>query len=346
MTEQQLNEYSIYMLREVARNVGVASPTSKKKQQLIKEILEITEGKKAPTEKTKQGRPPKNFGYSFADMIVQPKSTQLMFMQEQSNEDEQDGVVVSGYVEQVNLNTAYLWVKVGTEYCCYFIPAQIYNKLNLKFGDLVNAQIGVGEEKMMVKEVLSINGIPINKYDGKRKDFDKISHSMPNKKIPFESISAKGVGAMFGENVYLYGNNNNQNTSTIVEMLNGCGADKKIYINLSIAEKNKYFLNSIEGAELFVASIMEGPERARKIISLAIERAKRICENGENVVLFIDDVISLWSIDEINHNQVKKLMSITKNGGKKGSVSLFAIMSGDNELKVFEKLADKRIILN
>ena len=346
MTEQQLNEYSIYMLREVARSVGVESPTSKKKQQLINEILEITEGKRAPKEKTKQGRPPKNFGYSFVDMLGQPQSTNIFFMQEQQKSNSQEGDIVSGYVEQVNPNTAYLWVKNDTEYSCYFIPVQMFAKLNLKYGDLLNVELGVGEEKMMVKEILSVNGTPIKKYDGKRKDFEKIAHILPNKKISFLNSVGNEIGSMFGESIYLYGNNNNQNTETIIQLINNCTETKKIYINLSIAEKNKHFLNSIEGAELFITNIMEGTDRARKIISLAIERAKRICENGDNVVLFVDDVISLWSIDEASHTLVKKLMSLTRNGGKKGSISLFAIMSGDNELKVFEKLADKRIILN
>ena len=344
MTEKQLNEYSIYMLREIARSVGVESPTSKKKQQLVSEILEISEGKRTPKEKTKQGRPPKNFGL-FADVMSQPQSTQLLFKQDKQNNPEREGSIVSGYVEQVNLTTTYLWVKYDLEYCCYFIPAQVCAKYNLKFGDLISVQLGVGEEKMIVKEVLSVNNIPINKYDGKRKEFEKIVHAMPNKKITFKTAEL-GLEVQYGENVYFYGNNNTQYTVSIINVMNACDADKKIYLNVSIADKNKNFLNSIEGAEMFVANIMEGAERIRKIISIAIERAKRVCEEGGNVVIFVDDVISLWSVDELSHVLVKKLMSVTKNGGKKGSVSVFAVMSNDVELKLFEKLADKRIILN
>ena len=344
MTEKQLNEYSIYMLREIARNAGVESPTSKKKQQLISEIIEISEGKRAPKEKTKQGRPPKNFGF-FADVISQPQSTTLLFKQDVDKREEQVGNIVSGYVEQVNLNTAYLWVKYDLEYCCYFIPAQVYSKFNLKFGDLISVQLGVGEEKMIVKDILSVNGTPINKYDGNRKEFDSISHSMPNKKIVFKNAQPS-LDVQHGENVYFYGSNNTQNTVSIINVMNACDVDKKLYLNVSIADKNKNFLNSIEGAEMFVANIMEGSDKIRKIISLAIERAKRICEDGGNVALFIDDVISLWSVDESSHALVKKLMSVTKNGGKKGSISVFAVMSGDYELKIFEKLADKRIELN
>ncbi|MCQ2564441.1 MAG: hypothetical protein MJ152_01080, partial [Clostridia bacterium] len=62
MTREELNELSIFALRELARRAGVASPTSKKKEELIVGILDITEGRAMPNiAKTKQGRPPKNY---------------------------------------------------------------------------------------------------------------------------------------------------------------------------------------------------------------------------------------------------------------------------------------------
>ena len=74
MTEEQLNELSIFALRELARRTGVYAPTSKKKNELIREIIDISEGKKQPyIAKTKQGRPPKGIGYSFADILM-PKT--------------------------------------------------------------------------------------------------------------------------------------------------------------------------------------------------------------------------------------------------------------------------------
>ena len=45
MTREELNELSIFALREFARRTGVYAPTSKKKGQLIDEIIEISEGK-------------------------------------------------------------------------------------------------------------------------------------------------------------------------------------------------------------------------------------------------------------------------------------------------------------
>lgn len=349
MTQEQLNEYSIFALREIARRTGVTSPTSKKKDVLIKEILEITEGKKEPVGlKTKQGRPPKNFGYSFIDVFkpenshfAQSTNNGLVFKQETETFTTDEDNIVTGYVELVNANTAFLWVKKDLEFNCYLITPPFLVKYNLKNGDLVSVKLGTGEERMVSKEILSINACPITKYSNKRKEYSNIDHSEPKSKIMFDNDLK--LDLMHGQNLYLYGQDNNKNSSSLIQILNSCTGTRKIYINLSIAEKTKHNLLQVKGAEMFVADIMEGVEKSKKLIMLAAERAKRLMENGEKVVVFVDDVLSLWSIDEPDHMAVKKLLSITKNAGNKGSISVVAIMSNVSELRIFEKLADKRI---
>ena len=49
--------FGIYDLRTIARRLGVHSPTTKKKKQLIEEIKKIKSGKLKPVELSKVGRP-------------------------------------------------------------------------------------------------------------------------------------------------------------------------------------------------------------------------------------------------------------------------------------------------
>ena len=56
----QLYEMNIHALRNIAREVGVKSPTTLKKKALIDEILQMESGIKQPCMPTKTGRPPKN----------------------------------------------------------------------------------------------------------------------------------------------------------------------------------------------------------------------------------------------------------------------------------------------
>ena len=50
---------SIFQLRDVARKIGVASPTSKKKAEIIRDYMAICEGREAPAKNQRRGRPPK-----------------------------------------------------------------------------------------------------------------------------------------------------------------------------------------------------------------------------------------------------------------------------------------------
>ena len=59
-SREELDKINIYALRNVAREVGVKSPTSLTKQVLIEEILQIQSGAKQPVVQSKRGRPIKN----------------------------------------------------------------------------------------------------------------------------------------------------------------------------------------------------------------------------------------------------------------------------------------------
>lgn len=59
ITKEELNKLGIYDLRDVARKKGVRSPASKRKDQLITEIIDIQNGVQQPIFNNKFGRPTK-----------------------------------------------------------------------------------------------------------------------------------------------------------------------------------------------------------------------------------------------------------------------------------------------
>lgn len=61
-TKEELNEFSLYSLRELGREIGVKAPSTLKKEQLIEQILSVLSGKIEPTF-SMRGRPKlkKNF---------------------------------------------------------------------------------------------------------------------------------------------------------------------------------------------------------------------------------------------------------------------------------------------
>ncbi len=343
MLEEQLKELSIFALRELARNKGVNSPTSKKKDVLIKEILDITNGKKEPCQnKTKQGRPPKSFHYDFANMFQSQNefSRGLTMRQAGCEFTNANNLAVMGYVEILNSGSAFLWVNVNSVFVNYFIMPDLLTEFELKTGDKLHAEVGTAENDMIVKKILNINNIPFSKVLENRKNFYEIEYSIPNKQIKF-SNEFSGLNIKHGECTFLYGNNNNENTMIGINLLNSADVDYKIYINVSIAEKNKHFLSMLQGTETFVSNLTDNVETSKRIVRLAIERAKRLFECGESVLVLIDDMLSLSSVDGQDLEQTKNVVAITKNA-KKGSISTLAIMP-NKTIAVVEKLADNRL---
>lgn len=351
MTEQQLNELSIFALRELARRTGVYAPTSKKKGELIREIIDISEGKKQPhIAKTKQGRPPKDIGYSFDDILM-PKSHMnfaqetktYTFNQKKSDDLSDDIKTISGYVELLNNNTAFLWNRRDENYSKYFISENLVEKYGIKTGDKLLVEVSSAENQMIVKSVFNINDIPIMKYNRVRKNYYEVEHVEPKRSLIFDQEKYNIFDIKLGESVYLYGSDNKENTEIIIDLINSSQIQKKIYINVSIAEKNKYFLKKLKNAELFISSITAEMDSAKRLIVIAIERAKHLFEQGENVLIAVDDVLSLSGIDSTDLVLTKNLLSLTKCGRNAGTISLFAIMPADRNIRFFEKLVDKRI---
>lgn len=354
MTEEQLNELSIFALRELARQTGVYAPTSKKKGELIKEIIEISEGKKKPyVAKTKQGRPPKGLGYPLVNVLMSnnnsysnfPKfSNTITLNQEKAPFNYDDIKTLLGYVEILGNNTAYLWTIENYNYYNFYLPMHLVNEHNLKSGDKILAEIESADTQIVVKSIFNINDCPILKYDkDKRKDFYNVKNILPKHILEFNDEKFNQFNFKMGENIYLYGSNNNQNTLTIIDLLNSCKIKRKIYINISLAEKNKLLIDNLKDSELFVSNITDSIDKAKRIVALATERIKRLFENDEYVLVAVDDIMSLSGIDDENMPSIKNLVSLSKDSENAGAISLFAIMPADKSINLLEKLADKRI---
>ncbi len=346
MLEQNLNELNIFALRDLARRTGVNSPTSKKKEQLIQEIIEIVKGDKKPeVSKTKQGRPPKTFGYDFANVFTNDLKyensdnlSRQILNQDIPIDLDEGFLTVAGWLELVNNNSALLWVEKDFKNEIYFVPSEVLKNIQVKMGDRVVAEIHADDSSRVVKKVFSVNDCPVMQMQNKRVEYENLKHILPSRKLKFKNVDYQNLNLMHGENVYVYGTNNNNNTKKIIDMLNSCEIENKIYINVSIAEKNKIFIENINLVEKFLSLITDEIDVAKRLIGLAVERAKRILETGEDVLIVVDDLNSVMAVSE---DLMKNLVSITKENGK-GSITLICVMPNYSVNQV-EKLADKRL---
>lgn len=349
MNEKQLNELNIHALRELARTVGVNSPTSKQKNVLINEILSIAQGKQQPNKTTKHGRPPKGSVCDFSNLFTTTENTntlskQIVFKQDPSIYLDTDISTVEGYVEKIDNAVAFLWVQNKNDFSRIFLPSNILNKYSLRCGDKVVAEIAKEENQLIVKDVFNINNCPIVEFNFKRKNFEDIPAIMCKQVVGFNNEILNSYKIMKGENVYLYGLNSNQNTLAVVNYLNSCNIENKIYLNLSVIEKNKILFKDLKNAEMFTLNLVEDIDVSKRLFALVVERVQRILEQNEDVIIAIDDILTISSLSE-NHNQlIKALISLAKDT-KKGSVSIVSVMLNNNNA-MLEKFADKKLNLN
>lgn len=336
MENEDLNELSIFALRDFARKIGVKSPTSKTKAQIISEINDIKSGIKQPNFSLKrQGRPPKNNEIAFMDS--QPKHAiddfrNLVFSQPAVVFDNNSEVnVVDGYVEIVNRNSAVLWQYKNESYTCYYIPSEVCFISPIKTGDYVICELQMQDRQLVIKKVLNINGTPINKFEKSRADFNKIASILPEKKLELANLN---LNLLLGENVYIYGANSNINSKIAINLLKNCTNNTKIYINVAMLDKNLIYLEQLKNADLFVAKLTDKTEYINQILNLAIERIKRLVESKKNVAVVIDDLTTLTeSADFVQ--QAKMLLSLAKATKKYGNVTIFSIVDENSKYKKF-----------
>ncbi|HJD05352.1 MAG TPA: hypothetical protein IAB72_00535 [Candidatus Onthoplasma faecipullorum] len=347
MTKEQLNELSIYALRNVARKTGVEAPTSKKKEQLVNEILLIMEGKLSPhVAKSRQGRPPKNTGFPFAEAYGfgvdhSGFSNYLSFNQMQSDFVYDDMTTVLGYVDIDSNGATGVLFKDKDKYLRYILPTSLIDEYNLKTGDLVLVEIA---EQGVVKTIYEINGNLAKNFKAKdRKDFNDIKHVSISRVLSFKKDKFNKLNMKKGEIIYIYGSDNSNNTKMCVDLANSCDIARKIYINASITDKNISLLDELnQSVEVFTSKLLDEKKMTQFIVSLAGNRARRIVENGEDVVIIVDDIRTISALDTDEKNVTKTMLTLARDSKDSGSITIIAVMDKSPTLEVYEKLADKR----
>ena len=241
MLNEKLNELNIFALRDLARKTGVSSPTSKTKDELIKRITAIINGEEKPIEnKTKQGRPPKVFGYDYLGVLTDkaPISTKMSFNQDSVGYEACDVITVVGTLEITYNNSAILVVNQEGVNFKYFVPKDVMVNYNLKTGDKLVVEVDPDESKKIVSCIYNINGCPVSSFSNDRIDYEQIPHDQNVVEINLLE-NVEGLKINKGENIYAYGSSNKQNTNFAINVLNSVKIKNKIYLNISITEKNK-----------------------------------------------------------------------------------------------------------
>ncbi len=348
--ESFIRSQSIFSLRDMARELGVKSPTSLKKEDLIQQILGIMSGKTVPEmPKNRQGRPPKNKSKIFlsgesVDLYSEFDENQLekndkiqdnlwffcddMEGHAEYNEqyDYRDG---EGYIMAIR-DRQYLF---STDNCtdprkAILLPKSIELAYPFRAGDLV---------KCIYKNSETYQYKVVNKI----KNDDEILRDRPNYE-DIKRVETSKTAKTFLGNIKL--------GDRIVVKVDSLAGYKDKVATLKEELKDCYFVNlaldtlvedKYPKAENLRSFVGDSTKRNAFVVELAMDRVMRLVEDGKDVVLCINDLLKVvkyqnfmlgYGFGEVKSNSfvtafgLLKLAGAYKNGA---TVTVVAFMKND-----------------
>jgi transcription termination factor Rho len=299
---------TIAELREVAKEVGVKSVSKYKKNELVEEIK-----KSSPASIEKDG-------VVLRERIVEkpeveekpeekPQEKIQERVQEKPREQSAEAGTASGVLEIMEINN--FGFLRGSNYLTspddiYVSPSQI-RRFNLKTGDEVQGKVRIPKEGEKFKALLyveKVNGEDPEKAV-KRKSFDKLVPIYPDERIRLETFDGEPSMRMMdlispigkGQRGIIVAPPKAGKTTLLKQIAQSITKNCKEIklIVLLIDERPEEVTDmqrSIDG-EVIYSTFDEEPDHHTKVAYMVLERAKRLVEQGQDVVILLDSLTRL-----------------------------------------------------
>ena len=190
----------------------------------------------------------------------------------------------------------------------YVSQSQIY-KFKLKTGDFITGYVREPKSSEKFRSLLYIS--KINEYDletaMKRQSFEKLTPIFPNQKIILErqdSIAMRIIDLLSpigkGQRGIIVSPSKAGKTTLLKEVaLSIRDNNPDIHILILLIDERPEEVtdmkDTVEGdnIEVLYSTFDEAPERHKKVSEMVIERAKRLVEHGQDVVILLDSITRL-----------------------------------------------------
>jgi len=372
-------EMSLLDLRNVAKEANIKNITKYKKIELI-EIIEQN-AKKNDVVK---------------DIVNQDSINQPTMISHKKNINQLDsGITEEGILEVMQEGFGFLRTEnfLPGPKDLYISPPQI-RKFNLKTGDLVRGNIRIQKENEKFGAILyvtEINGIDPASYSSKR-SFETLTPIYPTEKINLE-ISQFDASTRFidllspigkGQRGMIVAPPKTGKTMLLKKIANSIikNHPEMHMIVLLIDERPEEVTDmqrSIKGKNIDVAysTFDEQPENHKRVTEMVLERAKRLVEQGKDLIILLDSITRLsraynltippsgrtlsGGLDPAALHMPKKFFGAARNIEEGGSLTILATAlidtgskmddvifeefkgTGNMELILDRKLSEKRI---
>lgn len=326
-TKEELETLHLTILREIGRQIGVRAPAAKNKETLAANIISIQSGKIKPVEQSKFGAPPKikpdvsefyekenykEYNDCVVDSRVELKSAGQEFRVEGVLEIQPSGY---GFLRAKNYENSSEDI---------FVSQPIIKKFNLRMGDKIEGMAKEGNESAApLQRVNLINGLSPEVFL-KRKNFDDLIPYYPTERVKLElkdeNPLAMRVVDIFcplglGQRGLIVAPPKTGKT-TLIKLI--AQSIEKNYKDLKLIllliderpEEVTDIMRSVSGEVVF-STFDENPEHHIRTAELVLNRAKRLVEDGKDVVILMDSITRLARA----YNNVVESSGKTLSGG-------------------------------
>ncbi len=382
-------------LKAAAKESGVKKITGLKKSELVALLMQSEQSKESHTEKkvVEKKEPEKRERIPDKRMQKTKEDGKNSFVPDASLDS---GKEAHGILEVMSDGYGFIRCEnyLPGENDIYVSPAQI-KKFNLKTGDIIigNQKIKTDKEKFAaLLYIKKINGYSLEEAM-KRKSFEELTPIFPNERISLENENSHGISLRIMDLLAPIGKG--QRGMIVAPPKAGkTTLLKQIAISISRTYRDMHLIvlliderpeevtdirESIEGpnVEVIYSTFDELPEHHKRVSEMVLERAKRLVEHKEDVVILLDSITRLaraynltvppsgrtltGGLDPAALHMPKKFFGAARNMREGGSLTVLATAlvetgskmddvvfeefkgTGNMELVLDRKLSEKRI---
>ncbi|MBE5926892.1 MAG: transcription termination factor Rho [Lachnospiraceae bacterium] len=384
--KEKLMSLSVSELREIAKHQHIGRTTGIKKEELVEAILAAQAAKEEATEVAEVKEEIKE------DKKEDNRRTDSL---DEERKDLDSGIVADGILEVMQDGYGFIRCEnfLPGENDVYVSPSQI-RKFNLKTGDIIKGKVRIKTQNEKFGALLyisEINGRHPSEAT-RRKNFEDLTPIFPNERLNMESGSSKlsmrimdliaPVGK--GQRGMIVSPPKAGKTTLLKEVANSVLRNNpKMHMIILLIDERPEEVTDIkeaiigENVEVIYSTFDELPEHHRRVSEMVIERAKRLVEHGEDVIILLDSITRLaraynmvvppsgrtlsGGLDPAALHMPKRFFGAARNMREGGSLTILATAlvetgskmddvvyeefkgTGNMELVLDRKLSEKRV---
>ena len=381
---EKYESLSVTVLKDLAKARGIKGLTGMKKEDLVEAMLTQDEKEKAASTEKKEEK-----------KVVYTAANNQGSAVKEDTADLDSGQTADGILEVMADGYGFIRCEnfLPGENDIYVSPAQI-RRFNLKTGDMVRGGIRVknqGEKFAALLYVTSVNGYRPEEIS-RRPNFEDLTPIFPNERIhldrPGASVAMRVVDLVSpvgkGQRGMIVSQPKAGKTTLLKEIANSITQNnpEMHLIILLIDERPEEVTDikeSVKGTnvEVIHSTFDELPEHHKRVSEMVIERAKRLVEHKQDVIILLDSITRLaraynltvqpsgrtlsGGLDPAALHMPKRFFGAARNMREGGSLTVLATAlvdtgskmddvvfeefkgTGNMELVLDRKLSEKRI---